>query len=158
MGVTAKSILRAVGAQLGVGRCSFRCADKTLRPISFASTRNLIAAMNAIADFRTPHAAPEGGYEWEDLPSLTGVVLRRHVPHASFALAAGFVEQARERLRSEPSCAPVWTETMPAIFDPLIPSAPLADTRIDGLAAREINDPDVFRHLFEAAVAKASKI
>jgi len=110
--------------------------------------------MNAIADFRTPNAAPEGGFEWEDLPSLTGVVLRRHVPQASFELAAGFVEQARARMRSEPPAAPVWTETMPAIFDPLIPSAPLAASRIDGLATREINDPDVFRHLFEAAIAK----
>jgi hypothetical protein len=110
--------------------------------------------MNAIADFRTATAAPEGGFEWEDLPSLSGVVLRRHVPSASFAIAAEFVEQARERLRSEPPASPVWTETMPAIFDPLIPSAPLADTRIDGLAAREINDPDVFRHLFQAAIGK----
>lgn len=114
--------------------------------------------MNAIADFRTPLPTPEGGFEWEDLPSLTGVVLRRHVPPASYALAAEFVEQARERLRSEPPSAPVWTETMPAILDPLIPSAPLADTHITGLAAREINDPDVFRHLFEAAVAKAAKL
>lgn len=110
--------------------------------------------MNAIADFRTATAAPEGGYEWEDLPSLTGVVLRRHVPAASFDMANEYVDQARARLRSEPPAAPVWTETMPAIFDPLVPSAPLADTRIDGLAAREINDPDVFRHLFQSAIAK----
>jgi hypothetical protein len=110
--------------------------------------------MNAIADFRTPRPTPEGGFEWEDLPSLAGVVLRRHVPQASYALAAEFVQQARERLRSEPPLVPVWTETMPSVLDPLIPSAPLADTRIAGLLAREINDPDVFRHLFEAAIAR----
>jgi hypothetical protein len=102
----------------------------------------------------TPHLhraapTPETGYEWEELPSLAGeLVLRRHVPQSSYALAAEFVEQARERLRSEPPVAPVWVETMPSVLDPLIPSAPLADTRIEGLAAREIAEPDVFRHFF----------
>jgi hypothetical protein len=101
----------------------------------------------------TPHLLrsappPEAGFEWEELPSLSDVVLRRHVPHDSYALAADFVEQARERLRSEPPKAPVWVETMPSVFDPLIPSEPLADTRIDGLASREIVEPDVFRHFF----------
>lgn len=102
----------------------------------------------------TPHIlrsapAPEAGFEWEELPSLAGeVVLRRHVPQGSYTLAAEFVEQARERLRSEPPVAPVWVETMPSVLDPLIPSAPLADTKIDGLAAREVIEPDVFRHFF----------
>lgn len=105
--------------------------------------------MTAVAMFRTPTRAPEGGYEWEDLPSLSRVVvLRRHVPQSSYALAAELVEEARARLRSEPPAAPVWVETLPAILDPLIPSSPLADTRIDGLAAREIVEPDVFRHFF----------
>jgi hypothetical protein len=100
----------------------------------------------------TPHIhrslTPEAGFEWEELPSLSDVVLRRHIPQGSHALAAGFVEQAREQRRSEPPTGPVWVETMPSVFDPLIPSAPLADTRIDGLASREIVEPDVFRHFF----------
>jgi hypothetical protein len=101
----------------------------------------------------TPHIhcstpAPETGFEWEELPSLGGVVLRRHVPHDSYEIAAEMVEQARERLRSVPSFVPVWVETMPSVLDPLTPSEPLADTRIDGLAAREIIEPDVFRHFF----------
>lgn len=105
--------------------------------------------MTAVATFRTPTRTPEGGYEWEDLPSLSSVVvLRRHVPPSSYALAAELVEEARARLRSAPPAAPVWVETLPAILDPLIPSSPLADTRIDGLAAREIVEPDVFRHFF----------
>ena len=82
--------------------------------------------------------------EWEELPSLPGVMLRRHVPHASYAIASELVQQARERLHS----APVWIETMPAIFDPLLPSAPLSDTHINGLASREIIEPDVFKHFF----------
>ena len=101
----------------------------------------------------TPHLlrstpTPEAGFEWEELPSLTDVVLRRHVPQASYVMAAEFVHQARDRLRSEPPVAPAWIETMPSVLDPLMPSEPLADTRIDGLASREIVEPDVFRHFF----------
>jgi hypothetical protein len=96
-------------------------------------------------------AAAEGSYDWEELPSLGPLVLRRHVPQDSFAMAADFVAQARERLRSEPPVAPAWVHTMPAVLDPLIPSAPLAETAIHGLAAREVIEPDVFRHFFGRA-------
>lgn len=102
----------------------------------------------------TPHihrpAPPDMGIEWEELPSLSEVVLRRHVPQGSYAIAANLVDEARARLRAEPSTGPVWVETMPAVLDPLQPSEPLADTRIDGLAAREIVEPDLFRHFFGA--------
>lgn len=102
----------------------------------------------------TPHihrpAPPDMGIEWEELPSLSQVVLRRHVPEGSYAIAANLVDEARARLRSEPSTKPVWVETMPSELDPLQPSGPLADTRIDGLAAREIVEPDLFRHFFGA--------
>jgi hypothetical protein len=102
----------------------------------------------------TPHihrpAPPDMGIEWEELPSLSQVVLRRHVPQGSYAIAANLVDEARARLRAEPSTGPVWVETMPAGLDPLQPSAPLADTHIDGLAAREIVEPDLFRHFFGA--------
>jgi hypothetical protein len=101
----------------------------------------------------SPHSlrsapVPEGGFEWEELPSLTGVVLRRHVPLGSYAIASELVEQARDRLRSEPPLAPVWVETVPSVLDPLLSSPPLTDTEIGGLAAREIMEPDVFRHFF----------
>ena len=99
----------------------------------------------------SPRTAAQRGnasVEWEELPSLPGVMLRRHVPQASYAIASELVQQARVRLQSAPVCAPVWIETMPAIFDPLLPSAPLADTLINGLASREIIEPDVFKHFF----------
>jgi hypothetical protein len=92
--------------------------------------------------------------EWEELPSLPGVLLRREVPQASYAMANEFVQQAQARLRSAHTVAPVWTETMPAIFDPLTPSAPLADTHINGLASREIMEPDVFKHFFGSTAAR----
>jgi len=89
-------------------------------------------------------------FEWEELPSLTNVVLRRHVPTGSYAVAAELVAEARTRLRSAPSAAPVWLETAPAALDPLQPSEPLHDTALDGLASREIIEPDVFKHFFGA--------
>jgi hypothetical protein len=102
----------------------------------------------------TPHihrpAPPDMGIEWEELPSLSQVVLRRHVPQGSYAIAENFVDEARARLRSEPSTRPVWVETRPSELDPLQPSGPLADTHIDGLAARELVEPDLFRHFFGA--------
>jgi hypothetical protein len=100
--------------------------------------------------FLSPSTTPPASLEWEELPSLPGVVLRREVPRASYAIANELVLQARARLRVAPTVAPVWIETMPAIFDPLLPSAPLADTHINGLASREIVEPDVFRHFFGA--------
>jgi hypothetical protein len=104
--------------------------------------------MSAIPQFRTAQPAPEGGFEWEDLPSLTGVVLRRHVPQGSYQIASDLVEEANSRLRSAPPSTPVWVETMPSVLDPLTPSGPLADTHIEGLAAREIIEPEVFRVFF----------
>lgn len=102
----------------------------------------------------TPSPASRSSVEWEELPSLPGVLLRREVPQASYAIANEFVQQAQARLRSAPTVAPVWTETMPAIFDPLTPSAPLADTHINGLASREIMEPDVFKHFFGGSAAR----
>lgn len=101
-----------------------------------------------------PHRAPAGSVEWEELPTLPHVVLRRHVPHASYAIATEMVREAQARLAEAPRVAPAWTETMPAIFDPLQPSEPLADTRIEGLAVREIVEPDLLRHFFGAGVVR----
>jgi hypothetical protein len=101
-----------------------------------------------------PSPALPASMEWEELPSLPGFLLRRQVPQASYAIANELVQQAQARLRSAPTVAPVWIETMPAIFDPLLPSAPLADTHISGLASREIVEPDVFRHFFGAGAVR----
>ena len=65
-------------------------------------------------------------FEWEELPSLSHVLLRRHGPRDSYAL------------------------------DPLQPSAPLHDTAVAGLAAREIVEPEVFKHFFGPAAQRWS--
>jgi len=93
---------------------------------------------------------PAEPFEWEELPSLADVVLRRHVPSGSYTLAAELVAEARTRLRSEPTFGPVWIETTPADLDPLTPSEPLRETVVGGLDSREIVEPDVFRHFFGA--------
>ena len=111
------------------------------------STRHPLKPLN-----RSP--ASPANVEWEELPSLPGVLLRRQVPQASYAIANELVQQAQARLRNAPTVGPVWVETMPAIFDPLLPSAPLADTHINGLASREIVEPDVFKHFFGAGVTR----
>ena len=103
---------------------------------------------------RTASRTSAASVEWEELPSLPSVLLRRQVPQASYAIANELVQQAQARLRSQPTVSPVWTETMPAIFDPLMPSAPLADTHISGLASREIMEPDVFKHFFGSTAAR----
>ena len=93
---------------------------------------------------------PAEPFEWEQLPSLTNVVLRRHVPAGSSSLAAELVAEARTRFRSEPTVSPAWVETTPSALDPLMPSGPLRETELGGLDAREIVEPDVFRHFFGA--------
>lgn len=102
----------------------------------------------------TPHifrSAHDAGIEWEELPSLSNVVLRRNVPQGSYAIASQFVDEARARMAEDSFGGPVWVETKPSELDPLQPSLPLADTRIEGLAAREIVEPDLFRHFFGRA-------
>jgi hypothetical protein len=123
--------------------------DITSRPVE-APMKTRTASDRALA----LHRAAAGSVEWEELPALPQLVLRRHVPQASYAIAHQMVREAQARLREAPPSAPVWTETMPAIFDPLVPSAPLADTPVDGLAAREIAEPDVFRHFFGAGAVR----
>ena len=91
---------------------------------------------------------PAEPFEWEELPSLANVVLRRHVPSSSYALAAELVADARSRLRSAAPRSPVWVETEPADLDPPMTSEPLHDTELAGLASREIVEPEVFRHFF----------
>jgi hypothetical protein len=87
-------------------------------------------------------AANPGEIAWEELPSLAGV-LREH-------LAARNVP----RDTAEPAHAPrpgasVWDETVPAPLstEPEKAPAPFLET-LNGLATRELSEPDVFEHFF----------
>lgn len=146
--------LPRISDPFGRGSAAFSARVPQGRADKLEASINELSPMNSIQLFATPKPLPDAGLEWEELPSMVDVVLRRHVPQASFELAAELVEQARARLRSEPPAAPVWIETLPAVLDPLTPSGPLAETHIDGLAAREIVEPDVFRHFFHSAAVR----
>ena len=71
--------------------------------------------------------AAAGAIEWEELPSLAGSLAKR--------IAAA-------------TQAP-WDATRPAELDVPVPSQPFREP-VDGLAIREVNEPDIFRHFFGA--------
>jgi hypothetical protein len=71
--------------------------------------------------------AVAGAIEWEELPSLAGSLDKR--PNAA---------------RQTP-----WDATRPAELDAAVPSQPFREP-VNGLAIREVNEPDVFRHFFGA--------
>ena len=71
-------------------------------------------------------AAPAGAIEWEELPSLAGSLAQRIVAATTRP----------------------WDSTRPAELDEGgVPSQPFREP-VDGLAIREVNEPDVFRHFF----------
>jgi hypothetical protein len=72
--------------------------------------------------FRAP--LPAGGIEWEELPSLV------------------------KRVRAETTTAGVpWDATRPAELEPASVSQPFREP-LEGVAIREVTEPDVFRHFF----------
>lgn len=72
--------------------------------------------------FRTPF--PAGGIEWEELPSLV------------------------KRVRASPTTAGVpWDATRPAALEPANLSQPFCEP-LQGVAIREVMEPDVFHHFF----------
>ena len=88
-------------------------------------------------------SAPYGGaIEWEELPSLVD------------SLAARVLGARQRDSGAARSCntRPVWDATCPVEFDPAPRSQPFAEP-LRGMAMREVNEPDVFRHFFGAALA-----
>lgn len=68
---------------------------------------------------------PQGSIEWEELPSL--------------------VERVRQRT-AEPMTSP-WDATRPVELEQPAPSRPFREP-LQGVAIREVDEPDVFRHFF----------
>lgn len=79
--------------------------------------------------------------EWEELPSLADSLSQRLVVLG---------ERHRAPSADEPPSRYDWAVTQSADLDPLLPSEPFRET-LHGLAMREVNEPDVFRHFFGAA-------
>lgn len=96
---------------------------------------------------RTP---PVGAIEWEELPSLADTLAQRLVVLGSRHRDA--VSAARSRAaafeRAAGSGLP-WDATRPADLEPSRPSEPFREP-LRGMAVREVQEPDVFRHFFGA--------
>ena len=71
-------------------------------------------------------SATAGAIEWEELPSLAGALHKR--PAANHA---------------------PWDATRPAELDAVPPSQPFREP-VNGMAIREVHEPDIFRHFFGA--------
>lgn len=91
-----------------------------------ASDRTLAALQRVACD--------ADAIEWEELPSMADSLRERLVvlgqQHAGFG----------------PTEASVWATTMPAGLAPV--AEPVFAEVVQGLAVREVNEPDVFRHFF----------
>ena len=72
-------------------------------------------------------------FEWEELPSLARRVVNRGANDSAFMGTSSF--------------GTVWDNTLPAALDTVPASQPFSEC-IQGLAAREVNEPGVFRHFF----------
>lgn len=80
--------------------------------------------------------------EWEEVRSMRFALPRREGGHApDSGMDAAFAMDT----------VAAWTNTMPAEFDPIVNSGPFREA-MDGLAMREVVEPDVFRHFFANAV------
>ena len=87
-------------------------------------------------------AASSDAIEWEELPSFAGTLAKRLV-RRSPAQPRGANDSAFMRTGF------AWDNTMPAALDPAPVSQPFQEP-LAGLATREVNEPDVFRHFFGA--------
>jgi len=81
--------------------------------------------------------------EWEELPSLAATLGKRLTTRGAWRGAAAPAPSFEESLARNS----VWDATMPAQLDVAPVSAPLRET-LDGLATREVLEPDVFRIFF----------
>ena len=70
-------------------------------------------------------APPLGSIEWEELPSLTERVRQTTSVHTEAA----------------------WDATRPAELERAAPSQPFREP-LQGVAIREVSEPDIFRHFF----------
>ena len=92
-----------------------------------------------------PLRAPAGAIEWEELPSLAGSLAKRLVMLGGLAApAANAVAGPAVYQAGRP-----WDSTRPAAFEPSVPSQPFREP-LQGVAIREVDEPDVFRHFFGA--------
>lgn len=98
-----------------------------------------------VPSLRTP---PAGAIEWEELPSLADSLAHRLVILGTRNRDAVSAAKARAAAFERASASgPPWDATRPADLEPTRVSQPFREP-LDGMAVREVEEPDVFRHFF----------
>jgi hypothetical protein len=120
-------------AELAPGPADSMCIKRFPRQTTMRQQYQTLQYFAAVQRLR----ARGDAIEWEELPSLADSLAERLVNDAS-------------RRHDEPSGhGSAWDNTMPSDLLSLVPTEPFRET-LDGLATREVNEPDVFRHFFGA--------
>jgi hypothetical protein len=88
-------------------------------------------------------SAPAGAIEWEELPSLAASLADRMVMLGKHRIGAA----ARSRSGEFAATGSPWDSTRPAELEATVASSPFREP-LEGVAIREVNEPDVFRHFF----------
>ncbi len=95
-------------------------------------------------------SAPAGAIEWEELPSLADSLADRLVILGSRKLGEAAANAARMRAGAfAPTAGSPWDSTRPAELETIVVSSPFREP-LQGVAMREVNEPDIFRHFFGA--------
>jgi hypothetical protein len=95
-------------------------------------------------------SAPPGAIEWEELPSLAASLADRLVILGDRGIGAAAAAAARARASGFAATASSpWDSTRPAELETAVVSSPFREP-LQGVAIREVNEPDVFRHFFGA--------
>lgn len=102
--------------------------------------------------FSSPSRAlpPSGAIEWEELPSLADTLAERLVVLGTRHRHALEAARARASAFERAGSGQAWDSTRPADFDTTPAPRPFREP-LDGLAIRETDEPDVFRHFFGVA-------
>jgi len=91
-------------------------------------------ASTRIRPFSAPALPDTGAIEWEEMPSLAKRLVKD--------------EGGDPRLHAHARAEPTWGETTPAGFDETMHASAEFVEKVEGLATREVVEPDVFSYFF----------
>jgi hypothetical protein len=89
--------------------------------------------------------AADGAIEWEELPSLVDELADRLVVLGR--------SKGANQTRARHGSGPAWDSTCPAALEPQRAPEPFHEP-FNGLAIREVREPEVFRHFFGALAGR----
>lgn len=110
--------------------------------------RNAHPTSHFASSIRDP--AHAGAIEWEELPSLADSLADRLVILGTRAReSTGGAPSRRFAFGPAANSGAAWHATRPAAFDTTAQPQPFREA-LEGLAIREVTEPDLFRHFFGA--------